>query len=54
MEVVSQFLDWLIASAGQLWAALTSDWGLVGICFVCVPLVRRVFNLFVTYIRGGY
>lgn len=54
MDVVAEFLDWLLGSLAQLWAAMSSDWGIVGLCFICVPLVRKVFNLFVFYIRGGY
>lgn len=54
MAVVTEFLDWLLASMSSLWAAMTSDWGIVGICIICVPLVRKVFDLFIYYIRGGY
>lgn len=54
MSVVEEFLSWLLAALSKLWGAISSDWGIVGICFVCVPIVKRVFKLFAYMIKGGY
>lgn len=54
MAVVEEFLTWLLGALSQLWTAISSEWGIVGICFVCVPVVKRLFNLFITMIKGGY
>ena len=54
MAVVEEFLSWLLGALTQLWTAIASDWGIVGICFVCVPIVKRVFKLFTIMIKGGY
>lgn len=54
MAIVEEFLSWLLGALTQLWTAISGDWGIVGICFVCVPIVKKVFNLFVDMVKGGY
>lgn len=54
MSVIGQTADWMIEAVNQLWSAATTSWGIVGLAIIGVPLTKKIFKLFITFLRGAF
>jgi len=54
MSIVVEFFNWILESFARFWSAISTDWGLLGIAMVAIPVFRKLGKLFNYLIKGGF